>query len=180
MIGNFGKLKIEIFGESHSQFIGVRLGGVPSGMTVSDVAITAMLNRRKSSADVWSTPRHEDDNYEILSGIKNQITTGEIIEVVIKNIDANASNYLAISSCPRPSHADYVAYLKDGKITSGGGRFSGRMTAPLCIAGAIAEEILKAHGIDIYAYTSSVGNIELGSYKNCVLTKTALEATKTA
>ncbi|MEG1529890.1 MAG: chorismate synthase, partial [Clostridia bacterium] len=177
MIGNFGKLEIEIFGESHSQFIGVRLGGVPSGLAVSDIAIKAMLNRRKSSDDVWSTPRHEDDNYEILSGIKNQITTGEIIEVVIKNIDANASNYIAISSCPRPSHADYVAYLKDGKITSGGGRFSGRMTAPLCIAGAIAEEILKARGIDIYAYTSSVGNVELGSYKNCILTKTALEAT---
>ena len=178
MKGNFEKLQIEIFGESHAEEIGVRLGGIPKGCTLTLDHVNNLLERRKSRGGIWATPRKEADEPIIFGGLKKTdsgyIVDGEI-DVRIKNMNVRPNDYVGTASeqvetsntqcVPRPSHADYVAYVKDGKISSGGGRFSGRMTAPLCIAGGIAQELLLGADIRVCAYISSIGGINGASSK---------------
>ncbi len=169
MKGNFEKLKIEIYGESHADRIGVRLSGIPNGCTLTLAEMKNLLFRRKSGSGAWATPRKEDDEPIILCGLKKNdggfITDGDI-DICIENKNVRSSDYRNTLSVPRPSHADFAAFAKDGKISSGGGRFSGRMTAPLCIAGGIAEELLNDADIRICAYISKIGNVSGGSYKS--------------
>jgi len=160
----FKKLKFDIFGESHCAEIGMVLEGVPKGVSVSSESVQTFVDRRKSGNNVWSTPRKEADIVEFTNGIENGKATGEPIRAIIKNTSVKTGDYDKIIFKPRPSHADYVAGVKD-KCSSGGGRFSGRMTAPLCIAGAIAIDILEQKGIEIGAYISEIGGIKGGSYK---------------
>ncbi len=168
MKGNFEKLQIEIYGESHSSEIGVRLGGIPNGCALTLDNVRNLLSRRKSGNGVWATPRKESDEPNIVSGL---IKRGDVFEVCgeidIKIVNGNVrpADYSNILGIPRPSHADYAAYAKDGRISSGGGRFSGRMTAPLCIAGGIAQELLAGAEIGICAYISDIGDIKGASYK---------------
>jgi len=168
MKGNFEKLKIEIYGESHADRIGVRMSGIPNGCTLSLAEMKNLLFRRKSGSGAWATPRKEDDEPIMLAGLKESgggfVTDGDI-DICIENKNVRPSDYKNTLCVPRPSHADFAAYAKDGKISSGGGRFSGRMTAPLCIAGGIAQELLKEADIRICAYIASIGNVSGASYK---------------
>lgn len=167
--GNFEKLNIEIYGESHAPEIGVRMGGIPDSCTLTLDCMRGLLARRKSGSGVWATPRKEEDEPIIVSGLEKTDCGYKVngtIEVCIKNNNVRPKDYDGVMTVPRPSHADYAAYVKDGKISSGGGRFSGRMTAPLCVAGGIAKELLSQGGISVCAYISSIGEVDGASYKS--------------
>ena len=153
-----GKISVELYGESHSAKIGVRIKGVAAGTYVDEEEISALLERRRAVKAAYSTPRLEKDGYEFVSGVENGSVTGDIV-AEIPNLNTRSSDYPRY--IPRPSHADYVSFVKDGlrEITPGGGRFSGRMTAPLCIAGGIFKGILKTKGIRIDAFVKSIGGI---------------------
>ncbi len=168
MKADFKFLKLEIYGESHAPEIGVKIGGIPVGCELSLNRVENFLSRRRSVNGVWSTPRREEDAPIILSGLE-KTETGYVVDgeinICIKNSNVRPSDYLDTAVVPRPSHADYAAFVRDGKISSGGGRFSGRMTAPLCIAGGIAQELLDSIGIRVCAYISSIGGVDGASYK---------------
>ncbi len=163
----FDNIQVEIYGESHSQKIGVRIDGFPRGVEIDFDELDAFLDRRKASNSPWSTPRKEEDKPIFVSGVENGVLSGDTIEAVIENKNVRSVDYDEMAYVPRPSHADYVAYIKDEaeKIASGGGRFSGRMTAPLCIAGGIAKQILSSVGVEIVSYISQIGNVKGASYK---------------
>ena len=169
------KLKVEIFGESHAEKIGVILGGIPVGSSIDTLKIDEMLARRGASNTPWSTPRKEKDEVVFLRGIENGKVSGEI-EAVIYNKNTRPQDYTNVKVVPRPSHADFVSYVKYGVIPSGGGKWSGRMTAPLCIAGAVAKDLLERENIKIGAYISSIGSINGKSYKNSQISVEEIEA----
>lgn len=170
----FDIIETQIFGESHSAEMRLDFLGIEKGSKFLGDSVLDMLERRKSSRSPWSTPRIEEDEAIFSSGLcsgetvlergKTYETNGEAITAHVKNTNVKKGDYQSILSIPRPSHADYVAFVKDGKIASGGGRFSGRLTTMLCIAGGIAEDILRQAGIEVVAYVSSVGEKNLGSY----------------
>ncbi len=153
----FDKLSVEIFGESHSPTIGGTIKGLPAGYKVDVQELKRFLARR-SSCEFFTTPRHDSDEFEI-NGLDCGLTSEEI-KVVIQNKNVKSSDYDKIKVVPRPSHADYPCYVKYGKIPSGGGRYSGRMTAPLTVLGGIAKQILKQRGIEVEAKVFSIGGIE--------------------
>lgn len=158
-------LKVSLYGESHSDEIGVKIEGLPEEK-VDFAELNAFLDRRKAGNFPWSTTRSENDE----PIVKGEFTCLNVIdgdvEIAIKNQNIRKSDYQNLSVCPRPSHADYVAFVKD-KLTAcpgGGGRFSGRMTAPMCIAGGIAKQLLSRRGISVLAYVSAVGSVNARSY----------------
>lgn len=165
MKANFEKLNVEIFGSSHADKIGLRLCGVPVGTRLTLGDVQNMLLRRKGGAGIWTTARAEEDLPRFVEGLEKvgdeYVVTGDIVAEIL-NRDVRSADYDL--TVPRPSHADYAAYCRDGSIAPGGGRFSGRMTAPLCIAGGIAKELLRSRGIRIGAYISSVKDVRLASY----------------
>ncbi len=167
MAGNtFGKLfNLTTFGESHGAAIGGIIDGCPSGITLNFEAIQNEMNRRKPGQSAIVTQRKEPDEVKFLSGIFEGTTTGTPIGFVIENANQKSKDYSHIKDSYRPSHADYVYDKKYGhRDYRGGGRSSARETASRVVAGAIAKQVLK--GIEIYAYTSSVGDIALNkSYK---------------
>lgn len=184
MIGIFDKLKIEIYGESHAPFIGGRLWGLPAGLKIDFARILRFLSRRGASDGVWSTPRREADEAEIVSGVTggvhSGVSNGDTLEIRIKNGNVKSSDYEMLSLKPRPSHADYAMFLRDGRIAPGGGRFSGRMTAPLCALGGIASGILAERGIEIFGYVGEIGGISGGSYRDADIKDGALENARNA
>ncbi len=152
------QLSVEIYGTSHAPEIGVKLKGFP-GEEISLTELCSFLGRRKAKNALYSTPRIEEDCPVFLSGMKDEKLTGEPVHAVIYNNNMRSKDYNALYAKPRPSHADYAAYLKDGRLDfSGGGEFSGRLTAPYCIAGGLAKTLLKKRGVCICAYVRSVGN----------------------
>jgi len=167
MAGNtFGKLfRLTTFGESHGIAIGGVLDGCPPGIKLDFEAIQNEMNRRKPGQSAIVTQRKEPDEVKFLSGIFEGITTGTPIGFVIENANQKSKDYSHIKDSYRPSHADYVYDKKYGhRDYRGGGRSSARETASRVVAGAIAKQVLK--GIEIYAYTSSVGEIAVNkSYK---------------
>ena len=163
---NGKKVSLEIYGESHSEKIGVKVSGFPS-FTFSPNALGEFLDRRKASSGVFSTARKEPD-LPVFTGVENYTVSGDF-SADIYNVNKRSSDYNNLIGKPRPSHADYVTFIKDGVTDfSGGGRFSGRLTAPLCIAGGIAKQYLESKGIYVSAYVSSVGKITAKSYANGV------------
>ncbi len=158
-------VNIDVFGESHADEIGVKISGIRKGEIVDKEKIQKFVDRRKSGNNAWSTPRLEKDEVVILSGVENGVATGETILAVIKNNNIKKHDYENVEKCPRPSHADFVSFEKDKTFATGGGRFSGRMTAPVCIAGGLAKEILKKDGVEIGAYISRIGNVVGKNYK---------------
>lgn len=161
---NGKKLKIEIYGESHAEKIGVSAQGFPC-FTFDETALSEFMARRKATESVYSTSRKEPD-IPVFKGVKDGQITGEFIAEIF-NTNKISKDYSALYGKPRPSHADYVWYLKDGALDfSGGGRFSARLTAPLCIVGGILKQYLKTRGIEIESYVSSVGNVFGRSYKD--------------
>ena len=145
-------MKIKIFGESHAPEVGVEIEGLPPRFPVDAALLQAFLDRRAPGHGQGglSTPRLEADRAIFTSGLDAEgLTTGALVRAVIRNENVRPQDYAASSTVPRPGHADYAAWLKDGAIPSGGGRWSGRLTAPLCIAGGIALQLLARRGITI-------------------------------
>ena len=164
---NGKKLTIDIYGESHADKVGVLVKGCPH-FRFDEQELKAFMARRKASGEVFSTSRTEADE-PILSGVKNGEVDGEFIAEIV-NANRISKDYSALYGKPRPSHADYAWNLKDGALDfSGGGRFSARLTAPLCVVGGILKQYLKTRGIEIESYISSVGKVFAASYKNNLL-----------
>ena len=147
------KLKLSIFGQSHSPAIGMVLDGIPAGLPVDMEQLKAFLARRAPGQGDWTTPRKEADTPEFLGGIVDGYTCGAPIAAVIHNTNTRSADYDDLKSCPRPGHADYTAQVKYGGFqdAAGGGHFSGRLTAPLCIAGGMCKQWLEEMGIRIGA-----------------------------
>ena len=144
-------MRIRIFGESHAPEIGVEIEGVPKGTVIDESELQAFLDRRApgNGQGGMSTPRKEPDKVEFESGLDDGVATGEMIRAVIRNTNTRPQDYANVQTVPRPGHADYASWLQCGKIPTGGGKWSGRMTAPLCIAGGIALQMLKRRGVTI-------------------------------
>ena len=158
-MNTFGnKFKISIFGESHGEAVGVVIDGVPAGIRLDYDFIESEMQRRAPGNAEYSTPRKEADIPEIISGVNDHVTTGFPITCVIKNTNTRSSDY---SKVLRPSHADWTALIKyNGKADMrGGGHFSGRLTAGLVFAGAIAKQIMDEKGVEIIGRIKSIGNI---------------------
>ena len=154
------RLKISIFGESHGGAIGVVIDGFPAGEEIDFEALQRFLNRRAPGQLDFQTKRHESDIPEFLSGVLDGITTGAPICAIIKNENTHSKDYDMFRNIPRPSHADYPALLRYNGFNDirGGGHFSGRLTAPLCIAGGLALQFLARHDITIGAHIASIGS----------------------
>ncbi|MBQ4150386.1 MAG: chorismate synthase [Clostridia bacterium] len=156
------KVKIEIFGESHSAAIGMTLSGFPAGVKIDEDELYRFMLRRAPGRDATSTARKEADKPEFLCGIVNGVTTGAPITAIIRNTNQHSSDYEKLRNTPRPSHADFAAYRKyDGyNDIRGGGAFSGRLTAPLCIGGGLAKQYLAYEGYaDIGAHALMIGGV---------------------
>lgn len=152
----FGKnLKVEIFGESHGEKIGVKIKNLKKGYKIDKEEIQRFLDLRAPGKNEFSTPRKEADEVKIISGVDvHGITNGDVLEAVIYNTNTRSQDYE--KTVPRPSHADYPACVKYGKIPAGGGKYSGRLTAPMCIAGGIALQILKTRDIVLDAHILNI------------------------
>ena len=155
-------LHLEIYGGSHDEKIGVRASGIPAGEKIDRDALLAFLARRAPGSTKYGTQRKEPDTPHFLSGVVDDTTDGELLEAVIYNTNMRSGDYPAIPDVPRPSHADYAAIMKYGNAVDlrGGGHYSGRLTAPLCIVGGIALQILARLGIRIGAHIASVGDVQ--------------------
>lgn len=160
----YNNIRLTIGGGSHEAALSMTLGGLPSGLDIDVSEVQKFLDRRKSGKYAFSTPRRERDEIIFESGIENGKISGEI-RAKILNENTRPSDY-GYSVTPRPSHADFVAVKKYGSAPSGGGAFSGRMTAPLCIGGGIAKQLLSQNGIEVLAYISEIANIECSTYNN--------------
>lgn len=154
-------LKINIFGESHGNAIGVCIDGFPAGFQIDTNELNNFMKRRAPGQNNISTPRKEADRVEFLSGVVNNKTCGSTICAVINNSDQHSGDYNNLLDIPRPSHSDYAAYIKfkGHNDIRGGGNFSGRLTAPLCIAGGLCLQYLKTKNIHIGAHISSIHGI---------------------
>ncbi len=167
MSSEFGKnLRVSVFGESHGPAVGVTVSGFPAGESVDMDELQRFLARRAPGNSPLTTPRKEADQPEFLSGIRNGILTGSPFTAVIRNTNTRSGDYNGFTDTPRPSHADYTAWVKwhGAADMRGGGHFSGRLTAPLCIAGGIAGQILSRKGIFIGAHLAAVGEAEDDRY----------------
>lgn len=155
------KIKLSIFGQSHGAAIGVTLDGVPAGLPVDLEQLQIFLSRRAPGQNAYSTPRREEDRPEFLSGIVDGYTCGAPIAAIIRNHNTRSGDYSELKDCPRPGHADYTAQVKYNgyQDAAGGGHFSGRLTAPLCIAGGLCKQWLETKGIRIGAHLSVCAGI---------------------
>lgn len=157
-LGNI--FKITTWGESHGKALGVVIDGCPAGLSLCEEDIQIYLNRRKPGQSAITTPRKENDQVEILSGVFEGKTTGTPISLMVPNTSQRSSDYSEIASYYRPGHADYTFDSKYGfRDYTGGGRSSGRETIGRVAAGAVAAKILKEMGITVMAYTRSIGPI---------------------
>ena len=157
----FGRnIKVSIYGASHAERIGVIIEGIEKGRSVDEKRLEAFMSRRAPGNTPWATSRKEEDRPVFLSGIDKGMTTGDPIEAVIYNNNVRPSDYSGIKTVPRPAHADYPSWIKYGMIESGGGHFSGRMTAAMCVAGGLFLQWLQEEGIEIKSHIASIGEIE--------------------
>ena len=161
MSSEFGSiLKIGVFGQSHGKAIGVTVHGLPAGETVDLEELQRFMDRRAPGRNAQSTARKEADRPVFLSGLAENITCGAPLCAMIENGDHHSSDYAELADKPRPAHADYTAWVKWNGTADmrGGGHFSGRLTAPQCIAGGIAKQILARRGIHVGAHLLAVGS----------------------
>ena len=161
MSSTYGEnLKLSIFGQSHGPAIGMTLDGIPAGLPVDLEKLQVFLNRRAPGLNDWSTPRREEDRPEFLAGLLDGYTCGAPIAAMIRNKNTRSGDYENLKDCPRPGHADYTAQIKYGGFqdAAGGGHFSGRLTAPLCIAGGLCKQWLEEMGIRIGAHIFGIGD----------------------
>ena len=170
-------IKVTIFGASHAPAVGVTVTGLPAGEAVDLQQLQSFLDRRAPGRDACSSPRREEDIPEFLSGLTYGRTDGGTLKAVIRNRDIRPQDYAAFADRPRPGHADYTAKAKYGADfdMAGGGPFSGRMTAPLCVAGGIALQILARRGISIQAQVLSAGGVSGDPAGMCAAVSAAKE-----
>lgn len=142
--------------------MGAVIDGIPAGTVIDTEALARFMARRAPGSGPLSTPRRESDLPEIVSGTADGVCCGAPLCIIIKNTDVRSADYERIRSVPRPSHADYPAYVKYGGHNDirGGGQFSGRLTAPFCAAGGIALQLLEKRGIRVFSHILSVGGIK--------------------
>ena len=162
MSSSYGQnIRLSIFGQSHSPAIGMTLEGIPAGESIDFEKLQAFLKRRAPGQNVWSTARKEADIPEFLSGLVGNTTCGTPLTAIIRNTDTRSKDYSDLALRPRPGHADYTAAIKYGghQDYAGGGHFSGRMTAALCIAGGVCLQLLEKEGITVISRIASIGGI---------------------
>jgi chorismate synthase len=167
----YGKaFRITTWGESHGPALGVVIDGCPSGLHVDEGLIQRELDRRRVGQSKVTSPRNERDRVQILSGVFENRTTGAPISLITYNADADSSKYDEIRDLYRPGHADYTYWMKWGhRDHRGGGRSSARETWGRVAAGAIARELLRPAGIDIYAFTQQIGEIRAESFDRAAI-----------
>ena len=154
-------LRLSVFGQSHAPAIGMTLDGIPAGLPVDMAALQAFLARRAPGQNGFSTTRKEADTPEFLCGISDGFTCGAPVTAIIRNTNTRSGDYDNLRDCPRPGHADYTAQIKYGgyQDAAGGGHFSGRLTAPICIAGGLCIQWLAQKGIRVGAHIASIAGI---------------------
>lgn len=163
MASQFGeRLRVSIYGESHGNGIGALIEGFPAGEQIDFERLMQFMERRQGGRNALSTARKEPDVPEFVSGIFEDKTTGFPVCIRIANTNTRSGDYNNLALKPRPSHADYSAYVKwhGHADVRGGGHFSGRLTAPLCAAGGIAIQMLERRGIYVGAHLSSIGTAQ--------------------
>ncbi len=156
------RIKMTIFGQSHGAAIGVALDGIPAGLPVDIDKLQAFLSRRAPGNAEYATTRKERDEPQFLAGIVDGHTCGAPICATITNTNTRSGDYANLNCCPRPGHADYTAQIKYGGFqdSAGGGHFSGRLTASLCIAGGMCIQWLEAIGIKVYGHICAIGGVQ--------------------
>ncbi len=159
-------LKINVFGASHAEEIGVTVNGFPKGEKIDNDKLLKFMGRRKPGQSALTTPRVEADLPIFESGLTDNTTDGSVLRAVIKNTNTRSGDYANLRTCPRPAHADYCAYVKyEGKADMrGGGHFSARLTAPLCIAGGMCLQMLERRGIKVGAHIAAIGSVHDDSF----------------
>jgi chorismate synthase len=160
---SFGeRLKLTVFGSSHGPEVGVEVVGLPAGSPVDVAAIQSDLDRRRPVGRTLATRRQEDDRMIVDAGLPDGATDGSPFRAHVANLDVRREPYDRLRYTPRPGHADFPARQRFGEEAdlSGGGIFSGRMTVGLVIAGGLARQLLRPHGIDVAAFTRSIGSID--------------------
>ena len=195
-------IKISIFGQSHSPAIGVTIDGLPAGTLINLNELQSFLQRRMPGTSAHSTKRKEADIPEFLSGLADAnagtantctvdagiintsivVTCGAPLTAIIRNTDTRSQDYEQIKDIPRPGHADYTAYIKySGKNdVRGGGSFSGRLTAPLCIAGGICLQLLRQKEITIGAHILQIKNIQDKAFDPVLVNEDEIQKIKAA
>ena len=162
MSSSYGEnLRIHIFGESHGSAVGVTMEGIPAGEAVDLDGLQKFLDRRAPGRNPWSTPRKEADVPEFLSGLREGKTCGTPVTAILRSANTRSGDYDALRDVPRPGHADYTAWVKYGESrdSRGGGHFSGRLTAPLCVAGGICLQLLARRGIEVVSRIAAIGSV---------------------
>ena len=163
MSSTFGtSLRVQIFGQSHSPAIGCVIEGLPSGFRIDLQELQRFMDRRAPGRNAWSTPRKEADAPNIVSGLNERgQTCGTPLAALIQNTNVRSKDYDELRRVPRPGHADYSAWQKWGDVHDirGGGHFSARLTAPLCVAGGIALQVLEERGVRVAAHVLQVGQV---------------------
>ena len=161
MSNTYGEIyRFTIFGQSHAPAIGVCIEGLPAGSRIDMAKLQAFLDRRAPGQGTYTTARKEADRPEFLSGMSGEYSCGAPLTAIIRNTDTRSGDYEYMKYIPRPGHADYPAMIRYGleeRDYAGGGQFSGRLTAPLCIAGGIALQMLEGYGITVKARIASIG-----------------------
>ena len=160
---HYGKnIDVEIYGGSHDEHIGVIAKGIPVGTKIDYEKLLAFMARRAPGNDELSTTRREADLPIFIAGVEDNVIISDTIHAIIKNTNKKSSDYDNLSFVPRPSHADYTARMKYGSSVDlrGGGHYSGRLTAPLCIVGGICLQYLRSLGIEVKAHIYSIGKIK--------------------
>ena len=161
MSTTYGKnLKITIYGGSHDERIGIIAEGMPKGFEVDTAALLGFMKRRAPGQNAHSTARREADEPVFLSGVSDGTLNGDTLHAVIYNTNQRSQDYSDLAFIPRPSHADFAARMKYGESVDlrGGGPFSGRLTAPMCVVGGICKQYLASRGIYVGAHVYCVGN----------------------
>lgn len=166
------KISVSVFGQSHSEAIGCVIDGLPAGVKLNSFAIDAFMQRRAPGQNKYSTTRKEADKPVILSGIVDNTTCGAPLAMIINNTNTRSEDYKNLRDLPRPGHSDFAASVKHNTFNdiSGGGHFSGRLTAPICFAGAVCMQILKEKGVEIKAHIQSIADVCDDSFNPVAIT----------
>ena len=162
-MSTFGSvLRTTTFGESHGGYVGCIVDGIPPRLPLVEADVQPQLDRRRPGQSALTSPRNEKDVVQIVSGTERGVTLGTPICMMVRNEDHKPTDYASMQHAPRPSHADFTYHMKYGvHCSSGGGRSSARETIGRVAAGAVAEKVLRLHGVDIVAWVSSVGPVAM-------------------
>jgi len=170
-------IKITFFGESHGEFLGVVIDQLPAGIKINIDLIKENLSKRRPKSKI-STKRIEKDDFKIVSGFKNGFSTGAALTFLVKNENTKPNDYQKNEYIPRPSHADYPAYVKYNNFNdkSGGGIFSGRLTVLWVIVGSICQQILQEKNIFIASHIKKIANVEDKDFSDTEINETLINS----